>query len=1038
MLPSEDGKSRPRRSLVPTEPVLVRIAGLPLAFAERLRREFEPKASLTAALNCQALVEALASSSPDLAAAIRAQDTALGSAPALAYARYALRMCQRTTPFGGFAAVGIGELADTTCLSIAPPQSAKRVVKLSSTVLQALARRAAGAASTILADNPDARLQLNSTAWRSRAGIRYLELVRSDKRTGYSASIVFPTDPISLLVQMVEEMPVSAQVLCSRLEELYECDVADAQSLIVHLIEDGLLVLADLQYSTFDDEMRLCPVIDFDVERWLTLVDALSEDATANTSLYDELVGEIGKSFPDIAGRDRLDVTHVLPEPIISISNRFLARLGREIDEVMPLLIDVHDERLDALARSIDRKYGSRPVRLLEVLDAEQGFGFGHDPEAIDSMIPDIPARKSTDTPALSKVDRRLLSLVLDSWNKGGAAIRLGTDDIKEFGTVTIEPHRIGVLGSILGDPIANGKFDLRSVSFGNGTGFLGRFSRHDSRVAHALSRFRRSSEATADGFRSVDVVHAPAGRPADVVSGPIGGLPYVDVLGGMKHDDPDCTPVRDLFVMVRGGRLVLLDAAGTVVRPYLSHVHMGDWSGSVPVYRFFSALQNSVHGGRRQIWGHLPLVCRWLPRLEYKNVLLSRERWQLTSEEGKSASIALSLGQRHILVSGARPRELKKLRVVERDRFVKLDLAFRLDREILIRELRRSSNLIVEADDDDGACAVTQAGERFAHEVALTLGRPGMLRETKSPTYTIHGPYVRMPGSEWLFYKIFSDESSLEAVMADLSSLVQDASMAQAVTKWFFLRFEEEAGRHFRFRLQCASIADAHRIGVDISMFLNEAYRSGRIDHFDMSTYMPETDRYGGERSLNVSERVFFADSIFAASVFPSWGSIPRWKIALLSIWRMALSMSLNEGELSLLIEQAATGYAEEYDLHGTRAAPVDRRYREQRAEIWAVLTGKDPHLAVFMGAIEKRDRDLIPLFEEIGRSCRGDLGPVLSSHLHMCANRMLRRDGRLEEAILMIYVAKFVRSEMARKDAGTRNGTAAYRAPNEENGAT
>ncbi|WP_410575987.1 lantibiotic dehydratase, partial [Bacillus sp. SIMBA_006] len=69
-------------------------------------------------------------------------------------------------------------------------------------------------------------------------------------------------------------------------------------------------------------------------------------------------------------------------------------------------------------------------------------------------------------------------------------------------------------------------------------------------------------------------------------------------------------------------------------VRPYLTNAHNYS-SDSLPVYHFLSDLYFQTHCSDLGFhWGGLKRVYRFLPRVEYKNIILEKARWQVIKED--------------------------------------------------------------------------------------------------------------------------------------------------------------------------------------------------------------------------------------------------------------------------------------------------------------------------------------------------------------------------------------------------------------------
>ncbi len=995
---------------------MIRVASLPTGFVDELRCEFERNGSVQQTARNPMLQEALASSSPALLATLLDDSVEQRLEVTLAIAKYGFRISQRPTPFGGFAAVGTMGVGKTGSLMIEDPQNATRVARLSGPVLQFMAHCASRAAAEILRDSPEETLQSNASLWRSRSGYKFVELQPQREGAGYISAMIPETESIEFLLDSLGASPARACDLVSALEKRFDCRSDDAWDLVSGLVVAGAVVMTDRQCSPFETSSSTSCLQSRHLRDWIEVLGAASRNPQGNVELYRHVQSAIKAVAPEIAAHDHLNVTHVLSTSEATLASDLVERIGRDVRDILPLLVDRGDDRLASFARSLEFRYGSRPIQLIEALDSEQGLGFGHLPPRLDSVVPPMP---SSAIDGGAKLDRRtslLLSIVSEAGRAGSRSVEI-TDEHLALVEPIAELEELGLLGSLLDAGRKYPSFELRSLSPACGTAFLGRFEDCVQPLSDQLRQFRCDMGATRASAQVVDVIHLPPGRSADVVSGPSQGCPYIDLMGGMDHSDPNCIPISRVFILAQSGELVLLDDEGRPLIPRIGHAFYGDTDGNIPAFRFLSAMQSSEKGRRRGIWDDLQSTCRWFPRLFYKSVLIARERWLLSAKESSAIRQQLLSGGREFIAPGFPGRMLDRVRLVRGDNFHLLDLRHSLDRQILLRELGRPGMHVLECHDDDPAFALTPEGKRHSHEVAITLlGSNNVVAALRPARFDMTWKaQLHPPGGEWLYYKLFSDEESLEKTTIDLFQILKQKPASQAIRSLFFLRYGQGAERHFRLRVRCEDPDSARLVESAVVEQLRAAVKQGTVDHFDASTYQPEILRYGGPRGIAVSEHIFSIDSAAAIKILPLSDRVPRWKVALLSIWRMARIM-IKEHEMARILASITTSYAAEFDLAGERLRAVDRQYREMRGTIAAIMSGQAEDLRCFEGIFEERDAEVAVAVEGLeGLPVMSDQY-FFSSHLHMCANRLLGADSRMQEAILFNYIHRNLRSLRAR----------------------
>ena len=396
---------------------------------------------------------------------------------------------------------------------------------------------------------------------------------------------------------------------------------------------------------------------------------------------------------------------------------------------------------------------------------------------------------------------------------------------------------------------------------------------------------------------------------------------------------------------------------------------------------------------------------------------MISRERWHLTAQESSAVRQELLAGRQGFFAPGFDGRSLVQVRLVNGDNFLSLDLRHNLDRQLLIEELGRPGTHVIESNDDESVYATAQKGEQHTHEVAITFLGPDTCGRRSAPVRLNIGPKSQnyYPGGRWLYYKLFSDDASLESVMVHLFDHIETQISQGDLRSVFYVRYGIEAERHFRLRLDCGSEDKAQHINSTIIKHLSTAVEDQKLDRFDISTYQPEIARYGGQLGVAISERVFSIDSAAAIKALALSNSIPRWKVALISIWRMA-RVTMGDLRLDDVLAGITKAYAAEFRLKGERLRILDRQYRERRSTIAAIVSGQDEELHALRGIFDERDFKVAVAFKElVSHPIMADPS-FLSSHLHMCANRLLGPDGRMEEAVLLTHLYRHLRSDRAR----------------------
>jgi thiopeptide-type bacteriocin biosynthesis protein len=145
-------------------------------------------------------------------------------------------------------------------------------------------------------------------------------------------------------------------------------------------------------------------------------------------------------------------------------------------------------------------------------------------------------------------------------------------------------------------------------------------------------------------------------------------------------------------------------------------------------------------------------------------------------------------------------------------------------------------------------------------HAAAITVP----LRGNGSPARTLpaatvaHAEVRHMPGGEWLFVKLYTQQH--DDILTDrLPALLHD--LAGHMDRGFFVRCVDPEP-HLRIRLHRSAERLNTALWPRMHRWIEELHRSRLVSRVVVDTYEPEVNRYGGVARLAMAEEIFHADS--------------------------------------------------------------------------------------------------------------------------------------------------------------------------------
>ena len=286
-------------------------------------------------------------------------------------------------------------------------------------------------------------------------------------------------------------------------------------------------------------------------------------------------------------------------------------------------------------------RYEQQEVPLIEALDTELGIGFYiKSSSAPNPLLNTInPQFKSNGNSSilLTPFSRLLLKKLVES--DDCHIIELSKDDLKDAPkSSSLPPITMAAMFSIVGIDKDSGDYQLKDLHFfGSSAGnMLGRFAGGDVRIYEITKQVAESEQLAMKECVVAEIAHIPEVRTGNILSRPHLREYEISYLTNSTLDDDHVIPVNDLMVSVSNNRVVLRSKRlKKEVVPRLTTAH--NYSKGTPIYRFLCELQNQGCIPSLSFnWCGLDRVFDHLPRVVYKNIILSPERWTLITKDIK------------------------------------------------------------------------------------------------------------------------------------------------------------------------------------------------------------------------------------------------------------------------------------------------------------------------------------------------------------------------------------------------------------------
>lgn len=974
--------------------------------------------------------------------------------------RYVARMMGRPTPFGLFAGCTVGHLGAHTRLEFGGRNTYYRRSRLDMEYLCNLAEKISSdrALQSQLLFRPNTSLYFAAGQYHHTQG--YLD-------HGLRAYRLIATDPSPYLAATLERASSGAtasQLASALVRDDQEISMEEAGEYIRKLIESQVLV-SDLTPPITGPEP---------IEDMLTQLDAV-RDSSLKTSLcsisehlrrldegrignglqgYQEIVKTI-MSLPAEFKVDHLvQVDMMKPAAHVSLDQRLIRSVLRAVEALHSMSPAFKDDSLEQFKKDFRERYQDQEVPLLLALDEEVGIGFERRegahavPEPLIEDL-DLAAVGSSTGSTATEAEFILLRKVEELAQKKKTTLELDPALLKSLQTrdPLPLPDAFAVMGSVIGTSDGSGKFSfyLHNATGPSGALLLGRFCHADCELATCVQEHLRAEEAVCagDNVLFAEVAHLPEGRIGNVLYRPLLRRYEIPFLANSRGPADRQIAVADLMVLVENDRIILRSRRlGCEVLPRLTSAHGYAYSRNLKLYKFLCLLQTQgVSASLAWDWGFLEQAL-FLPRVVLDDVILAPARWHVT--KAMIETFANQRGREEIQKWRERVGAPRFVLLAEADNQLLIDFENILSVETLVDYIRKreSARLVEMLPPPDKLSAFGPEGS-FTSEVVIPFVRkkhstaevavPSTKRDALQDAARISTIESRnigrtfLPGSEWLFAKIYASPSQLDHLLLEhVAPLVRQVTHCGDADGWFFIRYTDPEW-HLRLRFH------GHRQKLSAQVLplmwerLEQEREQGKAWRVQLDTYEREIERYGGIAGTHIAERLFQLDSELVlellAAIAGDLGGKIRWQLAFCSADTLMSGLGLELNARRQLVNGLGQVREKDFAVDERYKKQLSAKYRDERPFLETFLEpsmsefppAAQAALQSFAGQAQTIRIDLERL-QQSGELTR-TIPELAGSYLHMHLNRIFRSAANDQEMVLYDFLARTYESKLARQ---------------------
>ena len=525
------------------------------------------------------------------------------------------------------------------------------------------------------------------------------------------------------------------------------------------------------------------------------------------------------------------------------------------------------------------------------------------------------------------------------------------------------------------------------------------------------------------------EIVHLPQARTGNILYRNFKREYEIPYLGNASVDRDHQIQIDDLYVSVKAGKVILRSKRlNKETIPRLSNAH-NFGSNALPIYHFLCDLQDQNSFGFGFSWGGLQDEFDFLPRLNYKEVVLSRATWNINKEA------------------------IDKILASPETKAVQTVREFQATRNIAdIVYLTQGDNEVLINFKNDLSCMVFYfmlKGERFIQlkeflftEDTITGNYCNEIIISAHKTFRFLKPFCRKVfmfqkktnskrkllfqlGKKWLYYKFYCGERAGEELLnRAINPIVAQLEAKGLIEKWFFIRYHDAYGHHLRFRVLLKDV-NAFTDCLQIVKQHIEPFEATKIIwKTQTDTYLREAQRYGFQ-AIEDTETLFYNDSNctlqFADMIEGDSGEKVRWLFALLSMDHFLDDFGIGlEGRVKLF-NVAKTSFGKEFNRTGKLNKQINELFAKHQYEVGTFLDRDniDEMYEPLFDILKERSQNNTEAIQNIkaleaNQELPTPLYNLILSYLHMICNRVFLSKHRIHEMVVYDYMYKYYSKQL------------------------
>ena len=561
--------------------------------------------------------------------------------------RYYQRSCTRPTPFGLFAGCSVGIVGDRTEIQLSEQQNYKRTTRLDMNYICALTQK--------IERDKNIREQLhyytNNSLYLVGKHYRYVEYHYKKTRRIHQITQVENSEYLEKILEAARTGAHFTHLATLLIDDETTMDETTA---FIHELIDVQVLVSELEPAVTNiqpltmliEKLNRLPspnrqIIDLLSQIEAQIVNIDSHSIGSSSDIYPAIIKNVEKTKVSTEIKYLFQTDMLKPTHQATVSWNTIRDIQHALIFLNKISIPVSQTNISQFKENYTKRYDDKEMPLLFVLDNELCIGYaGNSSGDISPLVDDLVLQHRISQTDNAKNPIQVVLLKKFHQQSFQKEIELTDEDVKGIEAVWDDlPPTFSVMCRILQDDAQGRSVFIQSTGGKSATNLIGRFCHLDKQILNQTLAITEKEAQLNPDVIFAEIVHLPESRIGNILLRPV--LRQYEITYLAKSGVSAEFEIRtdDLYISIKNNRIVLRSKRlNKEIIPRMSTAHNYSGQNAMPVYQFLCDLQHqNGRSGLGFFWNEEAQKIDYLPRVVYKNFILSQARWNVHGKETKA-----------------------------------------------------------------------------------------------------------------------------------------------------------------------------------------------------------------------------------------------------------------------------------------------------------------------------------------------------------------------------------------------------------------